>query len=70
MPIVFYALIVGFGIFAVDRIQRRRLFRKTRERMKIQEAEHRAETAELQAQASEAQSKIIQAENDRKNERT
>ncbi len=33
--------------------------------MKIQEAEHRAETAELQAQASEAQSKVIQAENDR-----
>ena len=34
--------------------------------MKIQEAEHRAETAELHAKASEAQSKIIQAENDRK----
>ncbi len=61
-----YALIFGIGVFIVDRIQRRRLFKKAKERMKIQNAEHRAETAELQAQTSEAQSRVIQAENDRK----
>ena len=48
-----------FSLFAVDRIQRRRLLHKAKERMKIQEAEHRAEAAELQARA-------IQAENERK----
>ncbi|KAA3614844.1 MAG: hypothetical protein D8M58_10340 [Calditrichaeota bacterium] len=46
-------------IFAIDRIQRRRMIIKTRERMKIQAAEHRAESAELQARA-------VQAENERK----
>jgi len=63
---------IGYGlafvgiIFGIDRLQRRRLLAKTKERMRIQNAEHRAEAAELQAQASEAQSKVIQAENDRK----
>ncbi|VAX27262.1 DNA-binding response regulator, AraC family [hydrothermal vent metagenome] len=56
---------VGF-IFGIDRIQRRRLLAKTKEKMKYQEAEHRAETAELQAQAAEAQAKVIQIENERK----
>jgi len=56
---------VGYGIlflliaFSIDRIQRRRLLAKAKERMKIQDAEHRAEAAELQARA-------IQAENERK----
>ena len=61
-----YALVFGIGVFIVDRIQRRRLFKKAKERMKIQNAEHRAETAELQAKAAEAQSRVIQAENERK----
>jgi serine phosphatase RsbU (regulator of sigma subunit) len=54
-----YGVLFFLSIFAVDRIQRRRLFHKAKERMKIQEAEHRAEAAELQA-------KVVQAENDRK----
>ena len=51
-------LFVGF-IFGVGRLQRKRLLAKTKERMKVQAAEHRAEAAELQARA-------IQAENERK----
>ena len=61
-----YALLLAGIVLLSDRIQRRRLLHKAKERMKIQEAEHRAETAELQAQASESQSRIIQAENERK----
>ncbi len=61
-----YALVFGLGVLFVDRIQRRRLFKKAKEKLKIQNAEHRAETAELQAKAAEAQSRVIQAENDRK----
>jgi serine phosphatase RsbU (regulator of sigma subunit)/ligand-binding sensor domain-containing protein len=63
---------VGYGllflgiIFGIDRFQRRRLLAKAKERMKIQNAEHRAETAELQAQAAESQAKVIQIENERK----
>ncbi|GBD90469.1 phosphoserine phosphatase RsbU [bacterium BMS3Abin04] len=56
---------VGF-IFGIDRVQRRRLLAKAKEKMKYQEAEHRAETAELQTQAAEAQAKVIQIENERK----
>jgi serine phosphatase RsbU (regulator of sigma subunit) len=62
----FYAFVFGLGVLFVDRIQRRRLYKKAKEKLKIQNAEHRAETAELQAKAAEAQSKVIQAENDRK----
>ncbi|MCB0283663.1 MAG: SpoIIE family protein phosphatase, partial [Calditrichaeota bacterium] len=56
---------MGYGlffvgiIFGIDRVQRRRLLAKTKERMRLQAAEHRAETAELQARA-------VQAENERK----
>jgi serine phosphatase RsbU (regulator of sigma subunit)/ligand-binding sensor domain-containing protein len=63
---------IGYGllflgiIFAVDRIQRKRLLIKSKEEMKIQQAEHRAETAELKAKAAEAQSRLIQVENERK----
>ena len=54
-----YGALFFLSIFTVDRIQRRRLLHKAKERMKIQEAEHRAEAAELQ-------SRVVQAENDRK----
>ncbi|VAX27264.1 hypothetical protein MNBD_IGNAVI01-1125 [hydrothermal vent metagenome] len=63
---------IGYGVFflstlfGVDRLQRKRLLSKAKVRMKFQEAEHRAETAELQAKATEAQSKLIQIENERK----
>jgi serine phosphatase RsbU (regulator of sigma subunit) len=61
-----YAFIFGTGVFIVDGIQRKRLLKKAKEKMKMQDAEHRALTAELQAKAAEAQSMIIQAENERK----
>ena len=51
----FYALSLIAGIYATDRIQRRRLLQKA----KIREAE-------LRAQAAEAQAKALQAENERK----
>jgi len=54
-----YGFIFVGLIFGVDRFQRRRLLNKAKERMKIRDAEHRAEAAELQGRA-------IQAENDRK----
>lgn len=63
---------IGYGlsfigmIFAIDRIQRRRLLAKVREKRKIEEAEMRAETAELQAKAAEAERKMLASENDRK----
>ena len=56
---------IGYGLFLVtlflgmDRLQRRRLMAKAKEKMKIQAAEHRAEAAELKARA-------VQAENERK----
>ena len=62
----FYVILFGLGVFAVDRIQRRRLIAKENEKLRIREVEHRAETAELQRKAAEAQSKLIQAENERK----
>jgi len=54
-----YGLLLLAIIFTFDRVQRRRLLARTKERMKIQAAEHRAEAAELQARA-------VQAENERK----
>ena len=58
-------MFVGF-IFGIDRIQRRRLSSKAKERMKIQDAEHRAEAAELQAKASESDRRALQIEFDHK----
>ena len=63
---ILYILLLSFGFFIVDRFQRKRLLAKENEKLKIQEAVHRAETAELQAKASKAHSKLIQAENERK----
>ena len=48
--VFFIALIAG-----IDRFQRRRLLAKTKERMKIKDAEHRAEAAELEARAAKAE---------------
>ena len=50
------------GIFLVDRVQRRRLLTKAKERMKIQDAEHRAEAAELQAKATESERRALELE--------
>ncbi|MBU2491576.1 MAG: SpoIIE family protein phosphatase [Bacteroidetes bacterium] len=54
-----YAVILMVSIFGFDRYQRKKLLGKAREKMKMQEAIHRAEAAELQARA-------VQAENERK----
>jgi len=54
-----YVGLFFFSLFVVDRTQRRRLLHKAKEKMKMQEAEHRAEAAELQ-------SRVMQVENDRK----
>ncbi len=47
----FYGLILAAGIFAVDRIQRRRLIKQERQRAALREAELRAQTAEAASQA-------------------
>lgn len=54
-----YVLFFAGIILGFDRLQRRRLLAKTKERMKLQQAEHRAETAELESRA-------VKAENERK----
>jgi signal transduction histidine kinase/ligand-binding sensor domain-containing protein len=56
---VLFAVLLAGLVFGVDRLQRYRLLRTERERSAIQEAELRAETAEAEAKA-------LQAENDRK----
>ena len=55
----FYALILIAGVLATDRIQRRRLILKERERSLLRETKLRAETAE-------AQTKALRADNERK----
>jgi signal transduction histidine kinase len=52
----FYALLLAAGVFAVDRIQRRRLIKQERQRAALREAELRAQTAEA---ASEAKSVFL-----------
>ncbi len=59
---------VGYGflffgfVFVVDRVQRKRLLTKEKEKQKLLEAEHRIEAAELQAKATEAERKVLQVE--------
>ncbi len=52
----FYGLLLAAGIFAVDRVQRRRLIKQERQRAALREAELRAQTAEA---ASEAKSVFL-----------
>lgn len=54
-----YAIFLGAGIFGVDRLQRRRLTLKERQRARLRETELRAETAE-------AKSRALHAENERR----
>jgi len=51
-----YGLMLAAGVFAVDRIQRRRLIKQERQRAALREAELRAQTAEA---ASEAKSVFL-----------
>jgi len=46
-----YVLLLGLGVFAVDRIQRRRVIGKERERSRFREAQLRADSAEALAKA-------------------
>ncbi|MCG3154925.1 MAG: Adaptive-response sensory-kinase SasA [bacterium] len=55
----FYGLLLAAGVFAVDRIQRRRLLKKEREAAEIRETKLRAQTVE-------AENKALQSENARK----
>ncbi|MFZ0391597.1 MAG: GAF domain-containing protein, partial [Calditrichia bacterium] len=55
----FYGLLFVAFVFGIDRVQRRRLLNREKERTHIRETE-------LRAQAAEAQAKALQAENDRK----
>ena len=52
----FYAMLLAASVFAVDRIQRRRLIKQERQRAALREAELRAQTAEA---ASEAKSVFL-----------
>jgi signal transduction histidine kinase len=56
---ILYIIILAAGIFVVDRIQRRRLTRKERERAEYRETK-------LRAEAAEANAKTLEAENERK----
>ncbi|MCB0730247.1 MAG: SpoIIE family protein phosphatase [Ignavibacteriae bacterium] len=56
---ILYFLLFLFGVYIIDRVQRKRLLLKERTASAMKEAE-------LRAVAAEAQSRVIQAENDRK----
>lgn len=59
---------IGYGfifvgiIFGIDRIQRRRLIKRAKEKLRIQNIEHRAEAAELKAKATESERRALEAE--------
>lgn len=59
---------VGYGflfvgiIFGVDRVQRRRLIKRAKEKLRIQNIEHRAEAAELKAKVTESERRALEAE--------
>ncbi len=54
-----YIILFGFIIFAIDRLQRKRLTSKERQRAQIREMK-------LRTEAAEAETKALQAENERK----
>jgi len=57
-----YALLFVTGVFAADRFQRRRVIAKERVQTEIREAELRAQTAEAQSQALQAENKRKEVE--------
>ena len=61
-----YIFIFAGLVFSADRIQRRRLLSKEREKQRINEMELRAQTAELHTKALEAESRALELENERK----
>ena len=61
-----YALLLAGLVISVDRIQRRRIMFKEKERAQLREAEFRAKEAEAHSQAAEAKAQAFEAENERK----
>lgn len=57
-----YGIIFIGLVFIVDRVQRNRLLSKEREKQKQLEIEHRIESAELKALATDAEKKLLQVE--------
>ena len=58
--------IFGIVIFTFDKMQRRRVLRKEREKAKLREAELHAETAIARSLAAEAQAQALKADNEKK----
>ena len=63
---VVYAFLFLACVYTADRVMRRRVIKRERERSQLREAELRAQAAEAQAQTAEAQAQALQAENQRK----
>ena len=61
-----YLLLLTATIFLVDKMQRRRLIKKERNRSKLREAQLQAETATARSNAAEAEAKALKAENEKK----
>jgi signal transduction histidine kinase/ligand-binding sensor domain-containing protein len=61
-----YLVVLGTGIYGVDRFQRSRLIKRERQAAYLREAELKAETAIAKSNAAESQAKALQAENDLK----
>jgi signal transduction histidine kinase/ligand-binding sensor domain-containing protein len=61
-----YVFVISATIFTIDRIQRARLIKKEREAARLREAELKAETAMARSKAAEAQTRVLEVENERK----
>jgi signal transduction histidine kinase/ligand-binding sensor domain-containing protein len=61
-----YVFVLSASIFTIDRIQRSRLIKKEREVARLREAELKAETAMARSKAAEAQTRVLEVENERK----
>ncbi|HYE59245.1 MAG TPA: two-component regulator propeller domain-containing protein [Rhodothermales bacterium] len=59
---LFYAVLFGLGVFAVDRIQRRRLLAKEREAARERELEQAREIEKAYAQLQATQQQLVQQE--------
>ncbi|KAF0151043.1 MAG: Uncharacterized protein FD143_2276 [Ignavibacteria bacterium] len=57
-----YSLIFIGSVFIVDRVQRKRLLSKEKEKQKRLDIEHKIEAAELKAKAIDAENKLLQVE--------
>ena len=60
-----YVLLLGVGLVGVDRLQRRRLVARERERTRLREAQLEAEAARAEQAATEARARALSAEAER-----